>query len=83
MKNFNSIEEMLNSLQISQTEATLSISDGNDFQAHLKRPPNSCFINNCFAEGLLAWEANLDIQRLFNHYKAVGYMCVYLSKLED
>ena len=47
----NSIEEILNSLQISQTEyeAALPISDDNDFQVHLKRPPNSCFINNYFA----------------------------------
>ena len=44
---------------------------------------NSCFVNNCFRIDLLAWEANLDIQPVFNHYKAVIYMCVYLSKAED
>ena len=32
---------------------------------------------------LLEWEANLDIQPVFNHYKALTYMCVYLSKTED
>ena len=44
---------------------------------------NSCFVNNYFRTGLLAWEANLDIQPVFNHYKAVTYMCAYLSKTED
>ena len=44
---------------------------------------NFCFANNNFRTGLLAWEANLDIQPVFNHYKAVTYMCTYLSKAED
>ena len=61
----------------------LSISNDNDFQIHLFRPPNSCFINNYFEEGLMAWQANIDIQPVFNHYKAVTYMCAYFSKSED
>ena len=28
-------------------------------------------------------EANLGIQPVFNHYKAISYMCEYLSKSED
>ena len=64
-------------------EYALSILDDQDFQVHLKRPPNSCFVNNYFRCGLLAWEANMDIQPVFNHYKAVSYMCAYLSKRED
>ena len=32
---------------------------------------------------LMAWEANMDIQPVFNHYKVVVYMCAYLSKSED
>ena len=55
----------------------------NDFQLHLNKSPNSCFVNNYFSEEILAWEANLDIQPVFNHYKVIGYMCVYLSKSED
>ena len=47
------------------------------------RPPNSCFVNNYFTDGLLVWEANIDIQPGFNHYKAVSYMCAYLSKSEN
>ena len=31
----------------------------------------------------MAWEANTVIQPVFNHYKAVAYMCAYLSKSED
>ena len=80
-----SIDEILGLLEISKVEyeAALSISEDKDFQLHLKRPPNSCFVNNYFSDGLLSWEANLDIQPVFNHYKAVAYMCSYLSKSED
>ena len=31
----------------------------------------------------MAWEASMDIQLVFNHYKAVAYMCAYLSKSES
>ena len=63
--------------------AALSISEDSDYQLYLKRPPNSCFVNNYFTDGLLAWEANIDIQPVFNHYKAVACMYAYLSKSED
>ena len=43
----------------------------------------SCFVNNYFDEGLLAWKANIDLQPVFTHYKAVTYMCAYFSKSED
>ena len=33
------------------------------------------FIDNYFTEGLFAWKANIDIQPVFNHYKAATYMC--------
>ena len=39
------------------------------------------FITKC--DGLIAWEGNMDIQPVFNHYKAVAYMCAYLSKSES
>ena len=75
----------MNELGISEQEyyAALSTSSDVDFQIHFKRPPNSCFVNNYFDEGLLAWKANIDIQPVFNHYKAVTYMCAYFSKSED
>ena len=79
------IDQILALLDISKNdyEAALTISEDKDFHLFLKRPPNSCFVNNYFPDGLLAWEANLDIQPVFNHYKAVAYMCAYLSKSED
>lgn len=46
------------SYNLTEYDAALPISDVNDFQVHLKRLPSSCFINNYFAEELLAWEAN-------------------------
>ena len=58
---------------------SLEISDDND----LRQTPTSCFINNYFKVGLEAWEANMDIQPVFNEKKAVAYMCAYLSKSED
>ena len=30
-----------------------------------------------------AWQANIDIQPVFNRYTAVTYMCTYFSKAED
>ena len=64
-------------------EFALMISDENDFQLHLRRPTNSYFVNNYFGVGLLPWEANLEVQPVHNYYKAVIYMCSYISKSED
>ena len=64
-------------------EEVPSISENSDFQSHYKRAPNSWFVNYCFCDGLMAWRANMDIQPVFNHYKAVAYMCAYLSKSEN
>ena len=50
---------------------------------HLKQLSNSCFNYNHFRTSLLAWEASLDIQSIFNHYEVVTYMCAYLSKTEN
>ena len=79
------ISDILQQLNITPEDYhnALSISSDNDFQIHLKRQPNECFINNHFAEGLQAWKANIDIQPVFNHYKAVSHMCAYFSKAEN
>ena len=58
------------------------MSTDSDFQVNFKRQTNSCFVNNYFAEGILAWQANIDIQPVINHYKAVAYMYAYFSKSE-
>ena len=81
-----SIYEILSSLEISKHdyEEALSISDDNDFQIHYKRRPNSCFVNDYFCDGVMAWETNIDVQPpVFNNYKVVAYMCAYLSKSEN
>jgi len=81
----DSIETILNSLGITleDYEHFLSISPDKDFHMHLKRDAKSCFVNNYFSDGLLSWEANIDIQPVFNYYKAITYMCAYFSKCEE
>ena len=80
-----SIEEILSLLEISPKDyqEALSISDDSGFQIYYNRTPNSCFLNNYFYDGLMAWQANMSMQQVFNHYKAVAYMCAYLSKSEN
>ena len=80
-----SVEEILKMLDIDVdvSYSSLEISDDNDFQIHLRRTSTSCFVNNYFKFGLEKWEANMDIQPVFNEKKAVDYMCAYLSKSED
>ena len=80
-----SIEEILSLLEISPKDyqEALSISDDSGFQIYYKRTPNSCFVNNYFYDGLMTWQAKMSMQQVFNHYKAVAYMCAYLSKSEN
>ena len=61
----------------------MAISEDDDFQIHLLRPPNSCFVNNDFKICLSAWHVNMDIQPEFNEHKAITYMYLYLSKSEE
>ena len=74
--NLKSIFEVLEELGINEVEyeSALKISDDQGFQLHLKRTTDSCFVNNYFDIGLLAWEANIDIQPVFNYYKAITYV---------
>ena len=59
----------MESLQIIkfEFEQALSISEDDSFQTHFKRS-NSYFLNNYFSDGILAWEANMDIQPVFSQY---------------
>ena len=77
-------EEVLNSLGITEEEYywALSVSGDSDFALHLKRPVDSCFINNYFVAGLKGFRANVDLQPVFNHYKCVTYVCSYFTKDE-
>ena len=78
-------DEILTDLNIPKEdyENALSISNDSGFQIHFKRTPKSYFTNNYFTEGLMAREANIDIQPVLDYYKAVSYMCAYISKSED
>ena len=72
-----SIKEILDKLEISSDDyyRTLPISKDEDLELHLKRQPNSCFVNNYFDVGLKTWQDNIDIQPVFKEYKAMTYMC--------
>ena len=80
-----SVSEVLKELSITEQEYenALKISDDNSYQLHLRRPTDLCFVNNYFNIGLLEWETNIDIQPVFDYYKAVTYICSYLSKQEN
>ena len=79
------IDEILLKSDISNEDYyhALSNSMGDDYEPHFIRPRNSCFVNNYFETGLRAWQANMDIQPVFNEYKKVAYMCFYFLKSED
>ena len=78
------VDDVLHYLHIDKSEYynCLSVACGVDYEIHLKRPPNSCFINNYNPIVLFAWQANMDIQPVFNHHKCVTYLCSYMSKGE-
>ena len=69
-----SIQDILNEVEISEDDyyKALSISKDKNSELHLKSQPNSCFFDNHFDVGLKAWQANIDIQAIFNEYKAVN-----------
>ena len=60
----------------------LSISPDSDYDLQLKRPTDSCFINNYFIARIKGFRANADLQPVFNHYKCVTYVCSYFTKDE-
>ena len=80
-----SITETLQELEISKVdyENGLPVSSDDDYDFHLEKPPDSCFVKNHFKGSTLAWEANIHIQPVINHHKAVSYICAYLSKIKD
>ena len=61
----------------------MSISKDEDLELHLKREPNSCFVNKYSDASLKAWLGNMEIQPVFNKYKVETYMCQYFSKTEN
>ena len=77
-------EELLSSLGVTKEQYywALTVSVDSDFELHLKRPLDSCFINNYFLAGVKGFKANVDLQPVFNHYKCVTYVCSYFTKDE-
>jgi len=59
--------DIFSSLSITEEEYcnALSISPDSDCDLHLKRPLDSCFINNYFAAGIKRFAANVDLQPVF------------------
>ena len=76
--------DIFSSVGITEEEyySALSISPDSDNELHLKRPIDSCFINNYFIAGLKGFGANVDLQPVFNHYKCITYVCSYFTKDE-
>ena len=74
--------DIFNSLDITEEEyySALSISPDSDYDLHLKRPLDSCFINNYFIAGIKGFAANVDLQPVFNHYKCITYVCSFFTK---
>ena len=60
----------------------MSISSDSNYELHLKRPVDSCFINNYFIAGIKGFAANVDLQPVFDHYKCITYVCSYFTKDE-
>ena len=76
--------DIVNSLGITEEEYynALSVSLNSDYDLNLKRPLDSCFINNYFIAGIKGFAANVDLQAVFNHYKCITYVCSYFTKDE-
>ena len=76
--------DIFNSLGITEEEYynALSISPDSYYDLHLKKPFDSCFINNYFVAGIKGFAANVDLQSVFNHYKCITYECSYFTKDE-
>ena len=71
-------KDILDSVGVTEDEYywVLSISSDSDFDLHLKRQVDSCFINNYFVAGIKGFAANVDLQPVFNHYKCIT--CLFL-----
>ena len=64
-----------------QYENTLSLSPDSDYDLHLKRPIDSCFINIYFVARIKGFVVKRNID-FFNHYKCITYVCSYFTNNE-
>ena len=58
-------------------ENTLSASSDNNYGVHLKKSPDSCFVNDYFNGVKLAFDANMDIYVIYI-YMYVIYIYIYV-----
>ena len=56
-------------------ENTLSTSSDNNYGVHLKKSPDSCFVNDYFNGVKLAFDANMDIYVI---YICMLYIYIYM-----
>ena len=87
LSTYNSLltdNDIFTSIGISKDQylSALSISSDSNYELHLKRSLDSCFINNYFIAGLKGFGANVDLQPVFDHYKCITYVCSYFTKDE-
>ena len=77
----STIKHVLSKLQILEENYywALSISTDSHYQIHLKRETDSCFVNDYNRVLLKAWQANMDLEPVYNYYKAISYMTAYFS----
>ena len=76
--------DIFNSVGITKEQyySALCVSTDSNYELHLKRPVDSCFIKNYFIAGINGFEANVDIQPVFDHYECITYICSYFTKDE-
>ena len=76
----DSILDILREFYINEDDYynALGISKDNDYELHLVRIPNSCFVNNYFKSGLLAWQANMDIKPVNTMNTMLVHTCVLI-----
>ena len=87
LSTYNSLlteDDIFTSIGISKDQylSALSISSDSNYELHLKKSLDSCFINNYFIAGLKGFGANVDLQPVFDHYKCITYVCSYFTKDE-
>ena len=77
-------DDIFSSIGISKEEyySALTISLESNYELHLKRSLNSCFVSNYFVAGLKGFRENVDLQPVFDHYKYITYVCSYFTKDE-
>ncbi|KAK6168715.1 hypothetical protein SNE40_019901 [Patella caerulea] len=82
-KNYDSIDDLYTDLDITQelfVKACEKLTKKNNLV--LKRDPKDVWINQYNPDLLRAWNANLDIQYVFDAYSCIVYIVSYISKSE-